>query len=268
MAKTGYPPIVLTDTFADWLQRTNELTTDLATVIVTTNSTATGAATTGNASIGGNLDAVILSATELKGGTNTTTTPLKITSDVQVQGLLSVTQSSSLGGALTDINSINTTITGSVLTVDAASTFTQPIIGDITGSANTANALTTPRAITLDGAVTGTATFDGTSDIVISTTSTADALTDLLLVDGAGSGLDADLLDGLESTQFVRSDVSGAISGSLTTTSSDITDGTNTWSFTIVGGVLNISVNGTKLFKLDQSGNLTVKGDITAFGAV
>ena len=90
----------------------------------------------------------------------------------------------------------------------------------------------------------------------------------MLLVDGAGSGLDADLLDGLESTQFVRSDVSGAINGSLTTSSSNITDGTNTWSFTIVGGVLNISVNGTKLFKLHQSGNLTVKSDVTAFGTV
>jgi len=34
--------------------------------------------------------------------------------------------------------------------------------------------------------------------------------------DGSGSGLDADLLDGLDSTQFLRSDASDAISGNLT----------------------------------------------------
>ena len=32
--------------------------------------------------------------------------------------------------------------------------------------------------------------------------------------------------------------------------------------------ILNIAYNGTNLFKLDSSGNLTVTGDITAFGTV
>lgn len=42
--------------------------------------------------------------------------------------------------------------------------------------------------------------------------------------DGAGSGLDADLLDGLQSTQFVRSDTADTISGRLTLTNSGGTE--------------------------------------------
>ena len=54
--------------------------------------------------------------------------------------------------------------------------------------------------------------------------------------DGAGSGLDADLLDGLNSTQFLRSDTSGTLSGDLTLTgylqnnNNGIRFGNSTWS--------------------------------------
>ena len=50
-------------------------------------------------------------------------------------------------------------------------------------------------------------TFDGTNWTITQQYSDTDILNKLKNVDGSGSGLDADLLDGLDSTQFVRSDV-------------------------------------------------------------
>lgn len=58
-----------------------------------------------------------------------------------------------------------------------------PIVGDITGHAGSATAadnaerLSTPRTIALVGDVVGTATFDGSTNIQITTTTTADAVT-------------------------------------------------------------------------------------------
>ena len=93
--------------------------------------------------------------------------------------------------------------------------------------------LATARAIALTGDVTGTANFDGSADISITATVTddshnhtianidslqtaldtklaassytaADVLTKIKTVDGAGSGLNADLLDGLSSASFTK----------------------------------------------------------------
>jgi hypothetical protein len=73
---------------------------------------------------------------------------------------------------------------------------------DITGSAAY---LETPRNITLSGDVTGSAQFDGSADASIATNVSIDnILTKLKTVDGTGSGLDADLLDGFDSTAFVK----------------------------------------------------------------
>lgn len=44
--------------------------------------------------------------------------------------------------------------------------------------------------------------------------------------------------------------------------------GWTTWNVTEVSGVLYFSVGGVNKAKLDGSGNLTVAGDITAFGSV
>lgn len=46
----------------------------------------------------------------------------------------------------------------------------------------------------------------------------ADVLAKLLNVDGDGSSLDADKVDGLEASQFVRNDTDGAITGNITIT--------------------------------------------------
>lgn len=75
-----------------------------------------------------------------------------------------------------------------------------------TGNAVSASKLATGRTITLAGDVTGSTTFDGSANVSVSATLTASSvLTKLKTVDGAGSGLDADTLDGKDSSAFAPS---------------------------------------------------------------
>lgn len=84
----------------------------------------------------------------------------------------------------------------------------------------------------------------------------AEILTKLKTVDGSGSGLDADKLDNLNSSQFLRSDVSDTFTGDLTVTD-DIVLNTNNESILFgreTGGNLRV------LTKMDNT-NSVVSGD-------
>lgn len=286
MAKT-YPLIQTTDTFQAWLNRTNALTNDLATVIITTDGTAAGSLTTGNAQLDGNIDAEVFSVgTSIKGGTNTTTAALNIASDAVLSNDLTVAGDVFFNGAGVNVSATTPSaflgdvqVSGTALTVSALATFTQDIVGNITGNAVTSDsavALATPRVISLSGDVSGTVTFDGTADVNITTAideTTIDPtliLNQILQVDGAGSTLDADTVDSIEAASFVRNDNGNQSVGGefVSTTAASITDGTNVWRTSLSGDGLSISFNGTRMFKLDTLGNLTIKGDITAFGTV
>lgn len=281
-----YSQILTTDTFQTWFDRTNILLSELATSIVTTDTTSVGSLTTGNVHLTGNLDANIISVAGIKGGTNTSTAPLNIASAAQVSGSLTVVGAVSLNSALTvsgAVNLTNATVTGSTvlsgpttisglsLNVTSATTFNQPVNASITGNAATATKLFTPRVIALTGDIAGNALFDGSSNVSISTSisfsGAGSLLNTLLTVDGSGSGLDADLLDGLDSTKFLRVDQSGTIAGTLQTTGNKIGVGTNIWDIGLdTNGDLIISYNTTRLFRLTKTGDLVIKGDITAFG--
>lgn len=68
-----------------------------------------------------------------------------------------------------------------------------------------AASLATARTIALSGGVTGNVSFNGSSNVTLPTTLTPSAvLAALLTLDGAGSGLDADLLDGFNGADFMR----------------------------------------------------------------
>ena len=284
-----YSPVDTTDTFQTWLDRTNTLTNDLATVIITTDGTAAGALTSGNAQINGNVDADVGSFTSIKGGTNTTTAALAINSDVDMNFDANVDGDFFVNGGTFNVAAGTLTsfygdinIFGPTLDVSAVTTFTNPVVADITGSASsssTADAWTNARTVTLGGDVSGSFTVDGSGDIATNITVTNapqladnDILTKLSNVDGAGSGLDADLFDGLESTQFARKDQSETFAGSVSMKDrATIVDNVGvTWSISAVASedAIVITRNGTRLFKLDFNGNLVVKGDITAFGTV
>ena len=58
------------------------------------------------------------------------------------------------------------------------------------------------------------------------------------------------------------------VDAALTANSLVIDNGASDWSFEIESNVLYFKFAGTKKAKLDSSGNLTVAGDITAFGTV
>jgi len=80
---------------------------------------------------------------------------------------------------------------------------------------------------TADGKIYIKQDINGIESIVEFSADPADLLTLIKTVDGTGSGLDADLLDGLDSTQFLRSDVDDTFAANLTITG-DLTVSGNT----------------------------------------
>ena len=107
---------------------------------------------------------------------------------------------------------------------------TGDVTGDLTGNADTATKLKTARTIALSGDVSGSADFDGSSNITISSTVADDSHNHIISnVDGLQAALDSklgtgdkaadsDKLDGLNSTQFLRSDTADTASGDITFT--------------------------------------------------
>jgi hypothetical protein len=114
---------------------------------------------------------------------------------------------------------------------DLTGSVTGNVTGDVTGNADTATTLQTARNIGLSGDVSGSVSFDGSANVTITATvaddshnhtianvdglqtaldaklasssyTASDVLTKVKTVDGSGSGLDADLLDGNDSSYF------------------------------------------------------------------
>ena len=100
----------------------------------------------------------------------------------------------------TNLSKTTTTTTN----VIASSTGTNVTLNEATGSA--AGLMSTTHHNKLDGIESG-ATADQTA---------SEILTLIKTVDGSGSGLDADTLDGISSASFLRSDAADTMSGNLT----------------------------------------------------
>lgn len=93
----------------------------------------------------------------------------------------------------------------------------------VSANAESASKLLNPRKISLTGDISGLAYFDGTSDIEINIA--VDATThnhDLVYLGINSKAVDSDKFDGLDSTQFLRKDVSDTINGDLTINSNNI----------------------------------------------
>ena len=84
--------------------------------------------------------------------------------------------------------------------------------------------------------------------------------------DGAGSGLDADLLDGLDSLQFLRSDQDDTMNGSLTITGNLTVSGTtttvNTETVLIADNLLTLNSNFTSGTPTENAGWEVLRGDL------
>jgi hypothetical protein len=118
------------------------------------------------------------------------------------------------------------------------------VTGNVTGNADTASTLQTGRTIALTGDVTGSVVFDGSENVEITTTVSADSValgTDTTgdyvesLIAGTGVSIDNGTGEGSTPTVFIGQDVgtSASVSFAKVETTGDVT----------VGG--NLTVNGT-----------------------
>ena len=198
-------------------------------------------------------------------GSTTTGTLSAVTQDSGLTynpstGLLTSAGFSGSGASLTALNGSNIS-TGTVAAARVA-TLNQ----NTTGSAAK---LTTPRAIALSGAVTGTANFDGSSGITIATTNTADP-TITLAGDLSGSATLTNLGSATLTATIVANSVAlgtdttgnyvatGAVSGVGLSGSSSSEGGT----FTVTSNATNANTASTIVAR-DGSGNFSA-GTITA----
>jgi len=134
---------IATETFGQWLIKTNEIVTSLRTEIVTANSEANGSLTTGNAFVIGILGAnTVVVPTALRGGNVQSSNTLNITSNVVVSNTFTINTSAGSINLLANtrieaanayVNATNITLTGNTLSI----------------SSNTTNI--TANTITLDG---------------------------------------------------------------------------------------------------------------------
>ena len=102
---------------------------------------------------------------------------------------------------------------------------------------------------TADGKIYIKQDVGGTESIVEFSADPNDLLALIKTVDGAGSGLDADLLDGIDSTQFLRSDEDDTMAGSLTVqgnlTVSGNTTYVNTETIQLSDNIITLNANHT-----------------------
>lgn len=132
------------------------------------------------------------------------------------------------------------------------------VTGAVTGNASTATALATTRNIALTGDVSGNVNFDGTGNVSITTVVADDSHNHTIAnVDGLQAALDAAGASGGSSSQAFSA-------STLNATTVDL----GNWTITESGGTLLFASNGSNKMKIDGSGNLTVVGNITAYGSV
>ena len=136
------------------------------------------------------------------------------------------------------------------------------VTGNVTGNTSTASTLQTARTISLTGDVSGSVSFNGGSNVSITTTIADDSHNHTISnIDGLQTEIDTKAeLAGSTSQNFSANDLTVADDIIMTAGASD-------WKFEVgASNELNIYYGATKLFKLDSSGNLTVKANVTAYG--
>jgi hypothetical protein len=130
----------------------------------------------------------------------------------------------------------------------AAFTYTAPTVG---GSSDT-------WGTTLNTNWSNLSTFLGSLDSA-----------ELAVLDGlTASTAELNHVVGVTSAIQTQIDSKAADTNASVATSINLTGAASTWSFALSGDNLVIKYGATSLAKLDTSGNLTVIGDVTAFGTI
>ena len=164
MADTSYTLINTAsggDTFGSWVTKTNDLITDIKTIIVTTDQGAGTGTTTGNAHIEGVFSSnTIVIGTALRGGTTAVPASLAITSDVVFSG---TTVTSTANVAVTGNMSVST---GKTLSVAGTTALTGAF--SVNAPSTTLSTSTQATNITTTANTTITAnTFVANTNVVI-----------------------------------------------------------------------------------------------------
>lgn len=91
--------------------------------------------------------------------------------------VLAIDSNSAVSSLTGTANEVEVSASVGAVTIGLPSTIHVDVTGDLTGNADTATALETARAISVSGPVSGSASFDGTSDITIALTQGSDSVT-------------------------------------------------------------------------------------------
>jgi len=156
-----------TDTFLDWLDKTNQVLDNLSTKIITTEANTTGGVTSGNAVVNGTFSANVFSVvTGIRGGS------------VASPGVLNITSNAAFVNATSNVfvlttNTTTSTIVSNVATININSTNTNFNTGVLTISANVDNittAITNGNIVVKDSAVFTTPNIGAATGISLSVT--------------------------------------------------------------------------------------------------
>jgi hypothetical protein len=212
-----------TDTFQNWLDKTNQVLDKVSTVVVTTAANTTGGLTSGNASVNGTFSANVIAVGEsLRGGTVAAGANLAITSNVVFSG-------ANVGGAVTNFNlsssnvvidSTVTTISGGTLTVTSNANFKSNTIFINTAGRLGVNTGSPDATLTVVGTanVSGNAKFAGITTFQSNTIHQSNTTLSLSSVPATGylffgnSGVRTLSYDG---SQYVFATANLAIQGTL-----------------------------------------------------
>jgi len=136
-------------------------------------------------------------------------------------------------------------------------------------SASDSNVFTDADHTKLNG-IEASATADQTASEIktlVESASDSNVFTDAdhTKLNGISAGATADDLTNLSATNLTSGTIPDArFPATIAATTVDLGD----WTITESGGVLFFATSGTNKMKLDASGNLTVVGDVTAFGSM
>ena len=118
---------------------------------------------------------------------------------------------------------------------------------------------------TADGKIFIKQDVGGTESIVEFSADPNDLLTLIKTVDGSGSGLDADLLDGIDSSQFLRSDEDDTFDGNLIVTGDLTVSGNttyvNTETIQLSDNIITLNANFTGATATENAGIEVERGD-------
>jgi hypothetical protein len=151
-----------------------------------------------------------------------------------------------------------------------AITLTKPVVGGSDGTwGTTLNSTLDTVANYLDGDLEITPDLTSGSWSISGTAVTATAAQINILASLTATATELNYTDGVTSNIQTQLDAKAAIA-SPTFTTKIVTPKVefSNWTITETGGVLYFATGGVDKMKLDASGNLTVVGDITAFGTI